>query len=1078
MKRFLLLSLLLSAVAVSSLQAQYFGRNKPRYHKHDFKVTQTEHFEIYEYLDNPEKLKELATAAELWYAMHQAVLRDTFTQKNPLFIYSDHAGFQQTNTIQGDISVGTGGVTEGLRNRVVFPVAMTNQQTNHVLGHELVHAFQYHMVLGGDSTNMRNLQNLPLWMIEGLAEYLSIGRVDPHTALWMRDAVLHSDLPTLDDLNGYKYFPYRWGQAFWAYVTGVYGDEVIKPYFMNTAKYGLDISTKLTLGTTPDSLSRAWHAALRNHYGPWVGLDKDGIAILTASEADKKSKEKREAREKLLGKLLKNEKQPGKKLFEGEDAGRMTISPVLSPNGRYVIFLSEKNLFTTDLFLADAKTGKVLKKVASTASDGHIDQFNFIESAGTWSPDDKRFAFDVYEKGQSVLVIEDVFKGKKSEKIRIPGVTAFSNPTWSPDGKTIVVSGLVNGQTDLYAYDLKTKKVRRLTNDRASEILPTWSADGKSLAYSTDALSLERGRTNGVWTMNLAVMNVETGTVEVLDVFTGADNMNPQFDKAGNLFFLSNRDGFRNLYKYNLTEKKVTQLTKLATGITGITPYAPAITVAEDRDRILYTHYSNGTYQLYQAKSEDFLAEEVSPTAVDMVPATLPPFRPGQKDVVNTNLRLMDNSIKTTEAATTMTPVKYKPKFSLDYIGGSAGVGVMTGNRSFGNNAGGVGGIDMLFSDVLGNNQLYVGAALNGEIQDAAFQASYINRKNPIGWGLGLGHIPFIVGGEYLAAEKVPFSPPAFGLYDTLYDLPQAIYRQFIQQVNGFAFYPISTTKRFEVGASVELYTIRQTIYHNYYTYFTATDPNDGQLKDYLDLFVAQDREKGGKTGPLDIYSVNAAFVGDNSYFGLTAPLQGWRYRIGVEQYFGYWNFSGLLLDGRRYIYTRPVTFAMRGLAYGRFGGNSNTIENGNYRVQPLFVAQPWFVRGYPYDLLYNEGSDLIESSAGSKILVGNFEIRLPFTGPRQLSVIKSNFLITDLNLFFDAGLGFFTENDLKEKPVDPDPIDGREPVQHKPLLSAGVSLRVNLFGALVLEPYFALPLTLPKERREWQFGLNFIPGW
>lgn len=1075
MKRYLLLSLLLSALAVNSLQAQYFGRNKPRYHKHDFKVSHTEHFEIYEYLDNPEKRDELAAAAELWYAMHLAVLRDTFPGKNPLFIYSDHAGFQQTNTIQGDISVGTGGVTEGLRNRVVFPVAMTNQQTHHVLGHELVHAFQYNMVLGGDSTNMRNLQNLPLWMIEGLAEYLSIGRVDAHTALWMRDAVLHSDLPTLQDLNGYKYFPYRWGQSFWAYVTGVYGDEVIQPYFMNTAKFGLDISTKMTLGITPDSLSKAWHKTLRNHYGQWVGLDKEGIAILAASEADKKSKEKREAREKLLGRLLKNENQPGKKLFEEDDAGRMTISPVLSPNGRYVIFLSEKNLFTTDLFLADAKSGKIIKKVASTASDGHIDQFNFIESAGTWNPNDKQFAFDVYEKGQSVLVIQDVFKGKTVDKISIPGVPAFSNPAWSPDGKTIVVSGLVNGQTDLYEYNLKTKKVRRLTNDRASEILPTWSADGKYLAYSTDAVSLERGRTNGAWTMNLALMNMETGTTEVLDVFTGADNMNPQFDKAGNLFFLSNRDGFRNLYKYNLTEKKVTQLTKLTTGITGITPYAPAITVAEDRDRILYTHYSNGTYRVYQAKSEDFLAEEVSPTAVDMVAATLPPFRPGQKDVVNTNLRLMDNNTKTTEAATTVTPVKYKSKFALDYIGGSAGVGVMTGNRSFGNVAGGLGGVDMLFSDVLGNNQLYVGAALNGEIQDAAFQASYINRKNPIGWGVGLGHVPFVTGGGRLPLRGEPLEPPIGGYNVKIID-ELLIQRQFLQQINAFAFYPLSITKRFEVGVSTEFYSIRNTSYQDVYA--GVVDSISGELLGIGPL-IEQRRQNGDRFGPVGIYSVNAAFVGDNSYFGFTAPLQGWRYRIAVEQYMGsYWQFTGLLLDGRRYFYQRPVTLAVRGMAYGRFGGNSNAIENGSYRVQPLFVAQPWFVRGYPYDLLYNQERDLIEASAGSKILVGNFEVRLPFTGPRQLSLINSNFLITDLNLFFDAGLGFFTENDLKKQPVDPDPNDGSDPIRHKPLLSAGISLRVNLFGALVLEPYFALPLTVPKERREWQWGLNFIPGW
>mgnify|MGYP000866567983 CR=1 FL=1 len=1061
MKRFLFLSLLF-LFSAGALQAQYFGRNKPRYQKQDFKVSHTDHFEIYEYLDNPEKLKELAAAAELWYAMHQAVLRDTFKEKNPLLIYSDHAGFQQTNAIQGSVSVGTGGVTEGLRNRVVFPVAMTNQQTHHVLGHELVHAFQYDMVLNGDSTSMRNLANLPLWMIEGLAEYLSIGRIDAHTALWMRDAVQQNDLPTLDDLNGYKYFPYRWGQSFWAYVTGVYGDEIIRDYFMNTAKYGLDIATKVTLFTTTDSLSANWHSALRNHYGRWVGLDSDAIAILNAADQDKKSKDKREARDKLMKRLSKKEDLPGRRLFDDGDAGRMTICPVLSPNGKYVIFLSEKNLFTTDLFLAEAKSGKVLKKVSSTASDGHIDQFNFIESAGTWSPNDKQFAFDVYEEGQSVLVIQDVFKGKKSKKIRIPGVPAFSNPAWSPDGKTIVVSGLVNGQTDLYAYDLKTKKVRRLTNDKASEILATWSADGKYLAYSTDQISLERGRSNGALTMNLAVMDVETGQVDQLDFFPGADNMNPQFDKAGNIFFLSNRDGFRNLYRYDVTSKKIDQLTKLTTGITGITPYSPAITVAEDRDRVLYTYYSGGSYKIYQAQLRDFQPEEVSPTAVDMVPASLPPFVPGKRDVVNTNLRLLDSNGKTVEATTEVKPVKYKAKFSLDYIGGSAGVGVATGNSSFGTATGLAGGIDMLFGDVLGNNQIYAGVALNGEITDAAGQFSYINQKHRINWGVNLSHIPFRSGQYFQDPDRDPEIETTldgqqyFGYQDNI-----IIQRLFQERVGVFAYYPLSVTKRFEVGTAYELYHQRVDRYVNYV--------------DATDFLIGQGRERLESPGSNHLANVNAAFVGDNSYFGFTAPLQGWRYRIGVEQFFGAYTFRTLLLDGRRYIYLKPITLAARGLAYGRFGGNQNNTNE----VYPLFAGESYFVRGYTSDVLYRDAPELIDQMAGSKLGIANFEIRLPFTGPRQLSLINTNgFLVTDLNLFFDAGIGFFTKNDLKKNPVDEDPLDGRDPIQHKPLFSAGISLRVNLFGVLVLEPYYALPLSVSKEKRSWTFGFNFVPGW
>lgn len=1012
---FFLVPLLLLTVA--PLYAQYFGRNKPRYQSHEFQVTETPHFTIYDYLKNPEKLNELAAAAELWYQMHQAVLQDTFKEKNPLVIYNDHAGFQQTNTIMGSVGVGTGGVTEGLRNRVVFPVAMTNQQTHHVLGHELVHAFQYHLVLNGDSTSMRNLANLPLWMVEGLAEYLSIGRIDPHTSMWMRDAVKYDALPKkLRDLDSGKYFPYRWGQAFWAFVTGVYGDEVIKPLFMNTAQYGLDPAIAITLGTTSDSLASAWNLALRNHYGQWVTKGK-------------------------------KTKLPGKSILNDDNFGAMNISPAISQNGKYLIFLSEKNLFSLDLYLADARTGEILKKVASSTQDGHIDHFDFIESAGTWAPDEKRFAFDVYEQGQSALIVKDVFKGKTLERITLPGVPEFNNPAWSPDGKTIVVSGLVNGQTDLYAYDLKTKKVRQLTDDRYAEILPAWSPDGTSIIFSTDQLSLERGRNDGSWKTNLAILDMANGVVETLDLFPGADNMNPQFDATGNIYFLSNRDGMRNLYYYDRAAKKLYQATTSETGISGITPYAPAIAVSGDRDRILYTHYAEGKYAIYQAKAADFELKEVDPSTVNMAPAALPPFQPGKRDIVNANLRLLDNNLQEVTATTTLTPTKYKPKFDLAYVGGSAGVGVATGNSSFGAATGMAGGVDMLFDDILGNNQLYAGLAMNGEIQDAAGQFSYINNKKRIGWGASFSHIPFR-SLSYYGFRETPLQV-APGVVDTFLEEVLGVERLFQERVSAFAFYPFSITRRLEVGAAFEYYHSAITEYSTYYDDFG------------FPVFADRKRVPGGQS--LSLANINAAYVGDNSYFGLTAPLDGWRYRVGVEQYFGDFNFTTLLLDGRRYFRLRPITFAVRALGYGRFGGNSD-------QVFPFFLSNSWFVRGYSSNDLYTADPELFNRMVGSKIAVGNAEIRFPLFGPKPLGLV--NFLLpTDLNVFLDAGVAFYETADLE----NPSPITS---VVHKPVFSVGFSFRINMFGALVLEPFYALPLSAKPEAQQWRWGLNIIPGW
>ena len=150
----------------------------------------------------------------------------------------------------------------------------------------------------------------------------------------------------------------------------------------------------------------------------------------------------------------KKEKLIGKELVNKENGGRLNVSPVLSPNGKYIVFLSERDLFSTDLFLADANTGKIIRKVLSTTKEGHLDDLNYLESSGTWSPDSKQFAIVAYKKGTNAIVIKDVTNGRTKDEIKFKEVPAIANPAWSPDGKSIVFAGLSQGQTDLYQYCL------------------------------------------------------------------------------------------------------------------------------------------------------------------------------------------------------------------------------------------------------------------------------------------------------------------------------------------------------------------------------------------------------------------------------------------------------------------------------------------------------------------------------------------------------------------------------------------------------------------------------------------------
>src|SRR5690349_986126 len=184
----------------SAAEAQYFGRNKVQYETFKFKILKTEHFDIYYYPEEQKLADEVGRMAERWNARLTRILDHRLSGRQPLIVYASHPHFEQTNAISGLIGEGTGGVTEALRRRIVLPAGASLAETDHVVGHELVHAFQYDI----GSRTMQRTMMLPLWFVEGMAEYLSLGPNDPHTAMWMRDAVLAEGA---EDLKGKHKLP-------------------------------------------------------------------------------------------------------------------------------------------------------------------------------------------------------------------------------------------------------------------------------------------------------------------------------------------------------------------------------------------------------------------------------------------------------------------------------------------------------------------------------------------------------------------------------------------------------------------------------------------------------------------------------------------------------------------------------------------------------------------------------------------------------------------------------------------------------------------------------------------------------
>jgi hypothetical protein len=221
----------LLACSSSPASGQYFGKNKVRYQALDFRILETPHFEIHYYPEEAQAAQYAARLAERWYERLSSAFDHEFRARQPIVLYASHGHFAQTTILPGTIPEGVGGVTEHAKGRVALPFTPTLGETDHVLGHELVHVFQRDIL----RERNRAIGLLPLWFLEGMAEYLSLGTLDSTTSMWLSDAVATGRLPTIQQLDDPRWFPYRYGQALWVYLAERFGPGIVARSLRTTA---------------------------------------------------------------------------------------------------------------------------------------------------------------------------------------------------------------------------------------------------------------------------------------------------------------------------------------------------------------------------------------------------------------------------------------------------------------------------------------------------------------------------------------------------------------------------------------------------------------------------------------------------------------------------------------------------------------------------------------------------------------------------------------------------------------------------------------------------------------------------
>ena len=932
-KKYFLLFLLIG------LSFNQFGKNIVQYDDFEWKFIQTEHFDIYYYNQNKEQAEFVAYHSELAYKHLEKMLGWGLSKRSDIILYESHNDFQQTNVIQTYMEEGVGGVTELFKNRMVIPYDGSLHEFEHVLYHELVHVFINDGLYGGSVMNMLRTGNviIPLWMNEGLAEYLS-NDWGVNSDMWMRDlAINYSQMPEINQLNGY--LAYRGGQSVWRFITRKWGDEVIAEIFKNI-KFQGDVNKGLekTLGVDIKELTNQWHNYLKKEY--WADIEnRDDIRNIARRLTD---------HEKLYNSY--------------------NIAPSISPDGSKVAIYSNVN-GEMSIYLINSDDGKFISKIVTGQITSEIEELHILKPGISWSPNGDKIVFAAKSGDSDALFFIDINNSNKVINKKVFDLEGIFRPTWNPRNNQIAFIGNKEFTSDIYIYNLDNDSLINATNDTFSDVQVTWAPNGEELLFVSD-----RGD-NITPNQKFDILSICDMDFHNLDIYkftkqnqiirltnTIHNETYPSYSPNGEtIAFISDESGINNLYLTHDEFMHYQPVTNILTGITQLN--------WSTNNQIIFTGFYKSGYDIFILSNLDttkFLNKEI-PLSKWKKEVKLPLKR---KSIDNNyvNSKQYDNFIFSSNSSLKSVPIftldkdllldsagthidyKYNTRFSLDYAQASFVYDVFEGGQGMG---------VFYFSDILGDHQIALQTSLQFDIDQSDVYFKYRYLKNKVNLELGLYNYAYFT--DIRSGSQ---------FQETIFD----INRDF-----GLSFKvenPFSKFSRLEMLLSYNHLAQKEMLYDAF------TGDQDYNFTKTYNILEPEIKYIWDNTRSFYLYKVSGSRVSVN-------------YSVSPKISLNDFTYNKFEIDARNYFelsYNNKISLASRlyvGTSWGRdprifaIGGTPAFFHGDEDLINPIYETN--IIQGTEYEFWsmnnlsfpirgYNVGQRF-----GTNALLFNFELRLPF---------------------------------------------------------------------------------------------------
>jgi hypothetical protein len=516
-------------------------------------------------------------------------------------------------------------------------------------------------------------------------------------------------------------------------------------------------------------------------------------------------------------------------------------------------------------------------------------------------------------------------------------------------------------------------------------------------------------------------------TPRALPTLPSAKHINPQWSSEGSsVLFLSDPDGVTNVYRLEIATGTLFQVTDVATGVTGITPLSPALSIAASAPSVAFSVYQGGKYVIARIDAESALLGE-TPRAASAT-----------KEAGSTRLASTDSA----DSNLTFPSRRYVPRLQFQTLGQPY---VMAGGGAYG--VGVQAGISLSFEDVLRDQQALLALRVGTRLDNLFARAAYVNRRSRWNWGAQLGQMPVV-----LIERQVP---PRILDDESGISRETTLLRQIHRQIAGTTMYPLNRAERFELGGGFRQIQFQEE------TWTRVTSLPDGRSMD-------QSQTGRADRGSAVLADLMAAFVHDSAVYGPTSPILGRRFRVDLAPSLGTLPHTTVFADYRQYIMpVRPWTVAVRLQHTSRYGPAAD-----DPRLIPLALSLQHELRGYRSRSLANARCralaatrcSVVEQLAGSRVTIGNLEVRFPLRGLLS-GQLEYGRLPLEGFVFSDAGL-------IGMKP------EGDEAVQSSQTLlrSVGTGIRINAMNLMIFE--VAAVRTFDRPGHTWDWVLNVRPGF